>query len=153
MKSHRSVEAEAVVRAFLDAQRARNVEAMAGGCARDAEFCYVPVEWWGRQRVARGTGTVGTVGKALWTGLFEAFPDLTTEVTSLVADGDGNVAVEVLLSGTQSSEWGTIGNRRRRFSVPQLFIFRVGDGALIERIAAYWDDAAVREQLGAVDVD
>ena len=113
----------------------------------------MPVEWWGKQRVVRGDGTIGTVGKALWTGLFEAFPDVTNEVTSLVADGDGNVAAEVVVGGTQSGEWGTTGNRRRRFSLPHLFVFRVGDGGLIERVAAYWDDAQLREQLGAVDVD
>jgi predicted ester cyclase len=103
--------------------------------------------------VARGDGSVGTVGKALWTGLFEAFPDLTNEVTSLVADQNGNVAAEVVVSGTQAGEWGTIGNRRRRFALEQLFVFRVGEDGLIERIAAYWDDAELRRQLGSVDVD
>jgi predicted ester cyclase len=149
----RSSDAEATVLGFFDAHRHHDVERMAGCCADGAEFSYVPVEWWGKQRVVRGDGTVGTVGKALWTGLFEAFPDVTNEVTSLVADGDGNVAAEVVVSGTQSGEWGTTGNRRRRFSLPHLFVFRVGDGGLIERVAAYWDDAQLREQLGAVDVD
>lgn len=141
------------VRAFLDAHRNHDVEAMAGCCADSAQFSYVPVEWWGRQRVARGDGSVGTVGKALWTGLFEAFPDLTNEVTSFVADQNGNVAAEVVISGTQAGEWGTIGNRRRRFALEQLFVFRVGEDGLIERIAAYWDDAELRRQLGSVDVD
>ena len=144
---------EARVRHFFAAHRAHDVEGMAACCVDSAAFSYVPVEWWGRQRVTRGDGTVGTVGKALWTGLFEAFPDLTNEVTSLVSDGKGNLAAEVVVSGTQSADWGTIGNRRRRFSLPHLFVFRVGDGGLIERIAAYWDDAALREQLGATDVD
>jgi predicted ester cyclase len=149
----RSTQAEATVQAFFDAYRTHDVERMAGCCARGADFNYVPVEWWGKQRVARGDGTVGTVGKALWTGLFEAFPDLTNEVTSLAADEDGNVAAEVLFRGTQSATWGTIGNRRRRFSLPHLFVFRIADGGLIERVAAYWDDAQLREQLGTVDVD
>lgn len=144
---------EARIRQFFAAHRTHDVEGMADCCVDRAEFSYVPVEWWGRQRVARGEGTVGTVGKALWTGLFEAFPDLTNEVTSLVADGDGNVAAEVVVSGTQSAVWGTIENRRRRFSLPHLFVFRLGDAGLIERIAAYWDDAVLREQLGATDVD
>ena len=99
----RSSDAEATVLGFFDAHRHHNVARMAGCCADGAEFSYVPVEWWGKQRVVRGDGTVGTVGKALWTGLFEAFPDVTNEVTSLVADGDGNVAAEVVVSGTQSA--------------------------------------------------
>ena len=144
---------EATVRLFFAAHRAHDVDGMAACCVDRAGFSYVPVEWWGRQRVARGEGTVGTVGKALWTGLFEAFPDLTNDVTSLVADGHGNIAAEVVVSGTQSAVWGTIGNRHRRFSLPHLFVFRLGDAGLIERITAYWDDAALRRQLGAVDVD
>jgi predicted ester cyclase len=144
---------EATVRRFFEAHRDHDVEIMADCCADGAAFSYVPVEWWGRQRVVRGDGMVGTVGKALWTGLFEAFPDLTNEVTSVVADGNGNVAAEVVLSGTQSGNWGTIGNRRRRFSLEHLFVFRVGDRGLIERVAAYWDDAELRRQLGAADVD
>jgi predicted ester cyclase len=149
----RSGRAEATVLGFFDAHRDRDVERMAGCCAGDAELSYVPLEWWGRQRVVRGEGTVRSVGKALWTGLFEVFPDATNEVVSMVADGDGNVAAEVVVSGTQAGEWGTIGNRRRRFSVPHLFVFRVADSGLIERVAAYWDDAALRRQLGAADVD
>ena len=144
---------EARVRHFFDAHRAHDVEGMAACCVDSAAFSYVPVEWWGRQRVAHGEGTVGTVGKALWTGLFEAFPDLTNDVTSLVVDGHGNIAAEVVVSGTQSAVWSTIGNRHRRFSLPHLFVFRLGDAGLIERITAYWDDAALRQQLGAVDVD
>ncbi|MGH9042109.1 MAG: nuclear transport factor 2 family protein [Acidimicrobiia bacterium] len=144
---------EGTVLGFFEAHRNHDVEAMASCCADGADFSYVPVEWWGRQRVVRGQGTVGTVGKAVWTGLFEAFADLTNDVTSLVSDGNGNVAAEVVVSGTQSGTWGTIGNRRRRFSVPHLFVFRVGDSGLIERVAAYWDDAELREQLGAVEVD
>jgi len=145
--------AEAVVQEFFAAHHDHDVERMTGCCSGGAGFSYIPVEWWGRQRVVRGEGKVGTVGKALWTGLFEAFPDLTNEVTSVVADDQGNVAAEVIIGGTQAGEWGTIGNRGRRFCLPHLFVFRVGYGGLIERVAAYWDDARLREQLGTVDVD
>jgi hypothetical protein len=57
------------------------------------------------------------------------------------------------VTGTQSAPWGTIANRRRRFALPQLFVFRVGPTGSIERIAAYWDGADFREQLGAVEVE
>ena len=102
------------VRDFFDAYRDHDVEGMVDLCRDDAEFSSVPVELWGRQRVVRGDGWVRTVGKVLWTGLIDAFPDLTNRLTSLTADGDGNVAAEVVLSGTQARDWGTVGNRGLR---------------------------------------
>jgi ketosteroid isomerase-like protein len=141
------------VRDFFDAYRDHDVERMVDLCREDAEFSAVPVELWGRQRVVRGDGWVRTVGKVLWTGFIDAFPDLTNRVTSLTADGDGNVAAEVVLSGSQAREWGTIGNRALRFALPHLFVFRVDDQGLIARIVAYWDDAHLRQQLGTLEVD
>ena len=77
-------------------------------CADNAGFRYVPFEVWGRQRVLYGEGTVGTVGKVIWTTLIDAFPDLTNAVTSLRADEYGNVAAEVGIGGTQARPFGTI---------------------------------------------
>ena len=141
------------VKAFFEAYRHHDVEGMVDLCRDNAEFSYVPVELWGRQRVVRGEGRVRTIGKVLWTGLIDAFPDLTNRLTSLTADGDGNVAAEVVLSGTQARDWGTVGNRGLRFTLPHLFVFRVDDEGLIARIAAYWDDAHLRQQLGTLEVD
>ena len=141
------------VKAFFEAYRHHDVEGMVDLCRDNAEFSYVPVELWGRQRVVRGDGRVRTIGKVLWTGLIDAFPDLTNEVTSLTADGDGNVAAEVVMSGSQARDWGTIGNRRLHFALSHLFVFHVGDDGLIGRVAAYWDDARLREQLGTFEVD
>ena len=86
--------AETTVRAFFAAYRAHDVERMVDLCAEGAGFRYVPFEVRSRQRVLHGEGRVRTVGKAIWTALIDAFPDLTTAVTSLRADPDGNVAAE-----------------------------------------------------------
>src|ERR1700745_1244417 len=72
--------AEATVRAFFDAYRMHNVERMVDLCADNADFRYVPFEVWPRQRVVYGEGKVCTVGKAIWTTLIDAFPDLTNTV-------------------------------------------------------------------------
>jgi len=93
--------AEAAVRAFFTAYRAHDVEGMVDLCADNAGFRYVPFEVWGRQRVLYGEGKVRTVGKVIWTALIDAFPDLTTAVTSLRADPDGNVAAEARIGGTR----------------------------------------------------
>jgi ketosteroid isomerase-like protein len=145
--------AQAQVESFFDAYREHDVETMVDLCDDMAEFHYVPVEIWGKQRVIRGDGKVRTVGKVLWTGLIDAVPNLTNEVTSISADGDGNVAAEVVIGGTQSKDWGPIGTQGRHYDLPHLFLFHVNGDGLIDRITAYWDGADFNQQLGRLEVD
>jgi ketosteroid isomerase-like protein len=142
-----------VVRGFFQAYRAHDVEAMVEACSEGADFHYVPFEVWGKQRVLRGDGKVRGIGKVLWTGLVESFPDLTNEVTSIHADEAGNVAVEVTIRGTQAKVWGAIDNLGRAFAVPHLFVFRVGEEGLIDAVSAYWDGATMNRQLGRIEID
>jgi steroid delta-isomerase-like uncharacterized protein len=143
----------ATVTVFFDAYRVHDVERMVDLCTDNADFHYVPFEIWGRQRVIRGDGKVRTIGKAIWTTLIDAFPDLTNEVTYITADDDGNVAVEVVISGTQAKPFGTFGNLGRHYDLPHVFLFRVNTEGLIEEISAYWDTADWSRQLGRLEVD
>jgi steroid delta-isomerase-like uncharacterized protein len=142
-----------VVQTFFDAYRAHDVEAMVSLCSDGADFHYVPFEIWGKQRVLRGDGKVRGIGKVLWTGLIESFPDLTNEVTALHEDDAGSVAAEVTIAGTQARVWGTIDSLGRRFAVPHLFLFGVGKGGLIDQLSAYWDSADLQRQLGRIEID
>ncbi len=142
-----------VVTAFFDAYRARDVERMVELCSDNADFHYVPFEVWGRQRVIRGDGKVRTIGKAIWTTLIDAFPDLTNEVTYITSDGEGNAAAEVVISGTQAKPYGTLANQGLHYDLPHVFLFRVGKDGLIEEITAYWDSADWYRQLGRLEVD
>jgi steroid delta-isomerase-like uncharacterized protein len=142
-----------VVQTFFDAYRVRDVEAMVNACSDGADFHYVPFEIWGKQRVVRGDGKVRSIGKVLWTGLIESFPDLTNEVTSIHADDAGNVAAEVTLRGTQAKVWGPIDNLGRAFSVRHLFVFHVGEAGLLDTVSAYWDGADLNRQLGRIEID
>ena len=145
--------AEAAVRAFFDAYRARDVERVVDLCTEGAGFRYVPFEVWGRQRVLYGEGKVRTVGKVIWTTLIDAFPDLTSAVTSLRADADGNVAAEVRIGGTQARHFGIIACTGGHYELPHLFLFHVTGDGLIDDIVAYWDDVAWKKQLGCLEVD
>jgi ketosteroid isomerase-like protein len=145
--------AEATVRAFFDAYRARDVESMVDLCADGAGFRYVPFEVWTRQRVLHGEGQVCTVGKVIWTALIDAFPDLTNAVTSLHADSEGNVAAEVSIGGTQAKDFGIIACRGGNYQVPHLFLFHVTGDGLIDDIVAYWDNVDWKKQLGCLEVD
>jgi steroid delta-isomerase-like uncharacterized protein len=141
-----------VVKSFFDAYRAHDVERMARLCDDVAGYRSVPFELWRKQRVIRGHGKVGTIGKLLWTGLIQAFPDLTNEVTKLVSSDDGRVVAEVVISGTQAKDLGSIRSRGRSFRSPHLFVFQFNDDK-IANITSYSDNASVRVQLGCVEID
>lgn len=148
-----SSNATKVVEAFFDAYRARDVEAMVNACSDNADFHYVPFEVLGKQRMLRGDGKVRSIGKVLWTGLIECFPDLTNQVMSIHGDAIGNVAAEVTIGGTQAKARGTVAAQGKRFAVPHLFLFRVNEAGLIDMISAYWDSAEMYQQLGRIEVD
>ena len=145
--------AAAVVTEFFDRYRAHDINGMADLCSINASLSYVPVEIWGKQRVLRGDGTVGTVGKPLWTGLVTAFPDLSNTIHAVTANDDGDVVAEVDIEGTQQLAWGLIAPAGRHYREPHLFIFHVGLDGLIDSITAYWDNAGISRQLGHTEVD
>jgi len=142
-----------VVTEFFTRYRAHDVNAMTDLCAINAAFSYVPVELWGKQRVLRGDGTVGTIGKPLWTGLINSFPNLTNTVRTITASDVGDVVVEADIAGTQQLAWGLIAPAGKDYSEPHLFVFHVGADLLIDSITAYWNDAGISQQLGHNEVD
>jgi ketosteroid isomerase-like protein len=142
-----------VVTAFFAAYSRHDVDEMTEMCSDNADFSYVPFEAWGKQRVVRGDGKVRTVGKVLWAGLINSFPDLFNTVHSVDANDNGDVVVTCDIGGTQQIAWGNAAPRGKRFSEPHLFIFHVGEDGLIDRIKAYWDGAGINRQLGHLEVD
>ena len=150
----RTAEAAAtVVTEFFDRYRAHDVEGMTDLCSMNADFYYVPVELWGKQRVLRGDGKVRTVGKPLWTGLIASFPDLSLAVQSITSNDDGDAVAQVDIEGTQQLAWGLVTPAGRHYCEPHLFIFHVGADLLIDGITAYWNDAGISQQLGHNEVD
>jgi len=145
--------AAGVVTEFFDRYRAHDVDGMTDLCAINAGFSYVPVEVWGKQRVLRGDGKVSTVGKPLWTGLIASFPNLSNTVHSITSNDEGDVVAQVDIDGTQQLAWGLIRPAGRHYREPHLFIFHVGADLLIDGITAYWNDAAISQQLGHNEVD
>src|SRR5271169_3135153 len=129
----RTAASAAVVTEFFDRYRAHDVEGMTDLCAINADFSYVPVEVWGKQRVLRGDGTVGTVGKPLWTGLIASFPNLSNTVHSIASNEDGDVVAEVDIEGVRHQD----ALRRRRPGRVRRGAGRAQDGAVrAERIVA-----------------
>src|SRR5690348_5599851 len=82
-----------VARSFFAAYNHHDVNRMLAECSDDAQVRYVPM---GDQ----GTGPARDVGKNLWSGLIDAFPDLSVTVPNVFGD-DRNMAAEVVIGGTQ----------------------------------------------------
>lgn len=142
------------VAGFFAAYRNHDVDEMAQLCTPNANFSYVPLEVWGKQRVVRGDGKVTTIGKTIWAGLIASFPDLWNTVEALHPSADGRtVAAEVTIGGTQAGAWANISARGGRYAEPHLFVFDLGDDGLIERITAYWNNASISRQLGHFEID
>jgi predicted ester cyclase len=113
----------------------------------------VPFDICSNQRVDIGSGQGCTIGKLLWTGLINAFPDLSNEVMRIISGNDGQVAAEVMITGTQAQDWVPVHTRGRTFHSPHLFVFHVNDLGKIDNITSYSDNGAVRHQLGAAELD
>lgn len=134
-----------VARAFFMAYNAHDVDKMVASCGEDAQLNYVPM---GRH----GQGKVREVGRAIWTGLIDAFPDLTVTVQSIFGD-ERNVAAEVMIGGTQRKDFMQIPNRGKHYDLPHAFILRVDERNLITGITSYWDNASFYSQLGKSTLD
>lgn len=126
---------------FFDAYDHHDVDAMLSFCSDDAELRYVPM---GDQ----GRGPIRDVGRAIWSGLIDAFPDLRIRVESMFGD-DRHVAAEVVIGGTQQKDFADIPNKGRHYDLPHAFLLTLDDGSRITRITCYWDNASFYSQLGA----
>lgn len=142
-----------VVTEFFDHYRRRDVEAMTDLCTDNADFSYIPFEVWAKQRVFRGDGKVRTVGKVIWSGLINSFPNLGNVIHHIDGNDDGDVVVACDITGTQQIAWAFIKPAGGSIVAPHLFIMHVDSDGLIDSIRAYWDNAGVCRNLGHLEVD
>jgi SnoaL-like polyketide cyclase len=118
---------------FFNAYRNRDLDKMVAQCNPEGELRYVPLG-------TQGEGKIGTTGMTVWSGLFDAVPDLTNRVESIFADTEGNVCAEVVLSGTLAKEFAGMMTPNRYYALPHVFILKIyGEETRIQRIVAYWD--------------
>ena len=129
-----------IARSFFTAYSQHNVNRMIQAFSEDAEMRYPPLG-------PQGEGRARELGKQIWSGLIDAFPDLHVTVKSMFGD-ERNVAAEVLVGGTQSKDFHDIPNQGRHYEVPIAFFLRIDDKGRITEIAAYWDNISVYSQLG-----
>ena len=125
---------------FMFAYQQRNVDKMLSFCNPDGEVHFVSLGESGR-------GKIGELGKAIWSGLIDAFPDITNTLDAAIAEDENSVRCQVLISGTQKKDFAGIENKGKHFDSDHIFIFHLDADNLIQRIQIQWDHEDLQKQL------
>ncbi|MCA8258466.1 nuclear transport factor 2 family protein [Burkholderia sp. AU31624] len=129
-----------VVAAFFDRYRQHDIEGMLALFSPAAVLDYVP---------AGAAAPAATHGRMTWGTLLDAFPDLSNGIDAIHADDAGRHATaEVTIRGTQARDFLGIRNRGRSFTLRHAFVFEFDADGRITRLAAYWDNVRLFEDLG-----
>lgn len=129
---------KALVRAFSDAENARNYEALD--------------ELMGEGFVRHSSATPGAkvtsreAFKSYLAANAAAFPDYTTSIEMMVAEGD-KVAVYAFFRGTMEGPMGDFPATGNSAEMPFLGIFRIEEGQIAE-LWVEWDNVAFLSELG-----
>jgi steroid delta-isomerase-like uncharacterized protein len=112
-------------------------------------FCDTEGEVWFKPLGEDGRGTIGGLGKGLWTALMDSFPDLNNTVDSATLDADGNVRCQVVIRGTQAKDFAGIPCKDQQFNSDHIFIFKHNSDGKINSIHIEWNHADFQRQLGS----
>ena len=88
---------------FMFAYQQRNIEKMLSHCDPNGEIQFVPLGDAGR-------GTIGELGKGIWTALIDSFPDIDNTLDAAVAEEENTVRCQVVIRGTQAKDFAGIKN-------------------------------------------
>lgn len=129
---------------FFSAYQDMDVERMLGLCAIDGTITFEPLG-------DDGQGKIYELGKNIWTGLMQAFPDLDNTVKSQRFDEPTNsVSCLVVIFGKQEKEFAGIASKGLRFDSEHIFIFKFDEQSKIKHITINWDhDTFVKQLTGA----
>ncbi len=127
---------------FMFAYAEQDMDKMMSLCDTDGEVWFKPLGEDGR-------GTIGGLGKGLWTALIDSFPDLNNTVDSATLDGDGNVRCQVVIRGTQAKDFAGIECKDQQFNSDHIFIFKHNPDGEINSIHIEWNHADFQKQLGS----
>ncbi len=127
---------------FMFAYQQRNVEKMLSFCDPGGSVVFEPLG-------EAGVGTIGDLGKNIWTSLVECFPNIDNTLDAAVAEGENTVRCQVTIRGTQEKDFAGIQNKGQDFDSDHIFIFHLNPYNKIDSIRINWDHADFQKQLGA----
>jgi predicted ester cyclase len=129
--------------AFMFAYQQQDIENMMRLCDTEGSVWFKPLGNDGR-------GTIGGLGKGLWTTLIDCFPNLDNTVNSAILDPNGQVRCQVDIRGTQAKEFAGIPSKGMSFETNHIFIFHHNPDGKIDSIEIEWNHADFQRQLGMI---
>lgn len=127
---------------FMFSYQQRSVEKMLDCCDPDGAVYFEPLG-------ESGKGKIGELGKAIWSGLIDCFPDIDNTLDAAVAEEDNMVRCQVVIRGTQAGDFAEIKNNGKHFDSDHIFIFHLNPEHKIDSIHINWDHADFKRQLGS----
>ena len=127
---------------FMFAYQQKNVEKMLSFCNPEGIVEFLPMG-------EGGKGKIGELGKAIWSGLIECFPDIDNTLDAAVAEDEKTVRCQVVIRGTQVKDFADIKNQGKHFDSDHIFIFHLDDNNKIDHISIRWNHEDLKRQLGS----
>lgn len=127
---------------FMFAYQQKNLKKMLSFCDLDGTVAFVPLG-------EAGKGKIGELGKAIWGGLMECFPDIDNTLDVAVAEDEHTVRCQVVIRGTQVKDFADIKNKGKHFDSDHIFIFHLNDNNKIDHINITWNHDDFKRQLGS----
>ena len=127
---------------FMFSYQQRNVEKMLSFCDPEGSVYFEPMG-------DAGKGTIGELGKNIWTALIDSFPDIDNTLDAAVAEDENTVTCQVVIRGTQAKDFASIKSQGQHFDSDHIFIFHLNPQNKIDSIRVSWDHADFQKQLGS----
>ncbi len=117
------------------------LDRMLGLCDPEGEISFVPLG-------SDFSGKIHEVGKAVWAGLMDSFPDLdNTVIDQVYGEKEKSVSCKVEIFGTHEKDFAGLVSKGKRFNSEHIFIFRFNPQDKIEEIEVSWDHGYLVNQL------
>lgn len=126
---------------FMFAYQQKDVEKMLSFCNPQGTVEFLPLG-------EAGKGKISELGKAIWSGLIECFPDIDNTLDAAVAEDENSVRCQVVIRGTQAKDFAEIKSQGKHFDSDHIFIFHVNDNNKIDHITIEWNHEDFKRQLG-----
>jgi len=126
---------------FFSAYQDMDVDRMLSLCDPNGTIAFVPLG-------ADYAGKIHEIGKAVWSALMDAFPNLDNTVkTQLYDEAADAVACGVVIFGKQEKEFAGLASKGNGFDSEHIFIFRFNEGGKIVDLNINWDHENFVRQL------
>jgi len=126
---------------FFSAYQDMDVDRMLGLCDPTGTIAFEPLG-------ADYAGKIYEIGKAVWSALMDAFPDLDNTVKSQQYDESVDAMnCNVVIFGKQEKEFAGLAAKGNSFDSEHIFIFRFNEEGKISDLKIKWDHENFVDQL------